>query len=238
MAISVRTLTDAEYVALRFCLIKQFEGRSATPYYPNQADRLANNLTIGYGFNLNGSQFIRNAVLGAIYPNSNDPTRQRLAGEMRTPAGLRRLEGDARLTMTDAQMRTAFDTLMDAQSNHAYEQIVNNWLQLQVAIPRSYERAVLVSLAYNGGERLLGQRLCAALTRARAATDVEGMAQDRAEAWYEIRYNSGNQYRRRIIESEVFGLYENAAAVTAEDARRHPGQRVLCEGAGGGIEAG
>lgn len=46
MAINVRTLTDAEYVALRFCLIKQFEGRSATPYYPNQADRAAGNLRI------------------------------------------------------------------------------------------------------------------------------------------------------------------------------------------------
>lgn len=217
MAINVRTLTDAEYEALRFCLIKQFEGRSATPYYPNQADRAAGNLTIGYGFNLNAGLFHQNAVLGAIYPDPNDPARIVLARRM--AANLAGLEGDAALTMTEDQMRTAFDTLMDAQSNDAYEQIVNNLRRLQVAVPRSYERAVLVSLVYNGGERLLGQRLCAALTRARAATDVEGRARDRAEAWYEIRYNSGNQYRRRIIESEVFGLYENAAAVTAEDAR-------------------
>lgn len=33
MAITERTLTDAEYVALRYALIKLVEGISATPYF-------------------------------------------------------------------------------------------------------------------------------------------------------------------------------------------------------------
>ena len=149
-------------------------------------------------------------------------------------------------TMTNTQIRAVFDGLMDTndttQGNNnttivtwrCFEEKVNGEINRHThpqpgitpadyttpVISRSYERVVLASLAYNNPV-LLGGRLSAAINAQRTTngvTDIEGLARDRAEAWYEIRYNSGNQYKRRIIESEVFGLYENAAAVTAEDA--------------------
>lgn len=66
-------------------------------------------------------------------------------------------------------------------------------------IPYSYERLALLSLAYNqtdGDTALIGPKLKQAIALG-----------DRAEAWYEIRYNSGNQYKRRYVESELFGLW-------------------------------
>lgn len=147
-------------------------------------------------------------------------------------------------TSGDDQTKAVFDGLMDTNDTvpnttivtwRCFEEKVNGEINRQThpqtgitsadyttpVISRSYERVVLASLAYNNPV-LLGGRLSAAINAQRTTngvTDIEGMARDRAEAWYEIRYNSGNQYKRRIIESEVFGLYENAAAVTAEDAR-------------------
>ena len=147
-------------------------------------------------------------------------------------------------TMTNAQIRAVFDGLMDTNDTvpnttivtwRCFEEKVNGEINGQThpqtgitsadyttpVISRSYERVVLASLAYNNPV-LLGGRLSAAINAQRTtngATDIEGLARDRAEAWYEIRYNSGDQYKRRVIESEVFGLYENAAAVTAADAR-------------------
>ncbi|WP_038025667.1 hypothetical protein [Synechococcus sp. PCC 7336] len=68
-------------------------------------------------------------------------------------------------------------------------------------ISNSLERAALVSLAFNAQTTLTGQGLPAAFTNG-----------DRAEAFYEIRYNTNpsldlGEARRRYIESEVFGLY-------------------------------
>jgi hypothetical protein len=74
-------------------------------------------------------------------------------------------------------------------------------------VPDSREKAVLLSLSYNSkdntasqpGLSLLGQKLRDAV-----------ILGDRAEAWYEIRYNSDadhQQAKRRYIESHIFGLY-------------------------------
>ncbi|MFM6407270.1 MAG: hypothetical protein ACKPGT_22395, partial [Microcystis sp.] len=72
-------------------------------------------------------------------------------------------------------------------------------------IDLSWERATLVSLAFNA-PTLVGTGLRTAIN-----------AGDRAEAWFEIRYNSNGGTsrsrgiaKRRYIESETFGLYSQS----------------------------
>ena len=76
----------------------------------------------------------------------------------------------------------------------------------------SRERAALASLAYNNASALLGPKLIAAIQ-----TD------NRAEAWYQIRYasNGGASQsdgiaNRRIAESTLFGLYDNSGLGVGE----------------------
>ena len=76
----------------------------------------------------------------------------------------------------------------------------------------SRERAALASLAYNNASALLGPKLVAAI-----------QADDRAEAWYQIRYesNGGTSQStgiadRRITESNLFSLYDNPGQGVSE----------------------
>ncbi len=76
----------------------------------------------------------------------------------------------------------------------------------------SRERAALASLAYNNASALLGPKLRAAI-----------QADDRAEAWYQIRYvsNGGASQspgiaNRRIVESNRFSLYNNSGLGVGE----------------------
>ncbi len=114
---------------------------------------------------------------------------------------------------SDAQLKQAFDLIISK-----YEERVNDWL---VGIPNSSERLALVSLAYNG---LINVGKSPSLRNA-------VQAGDRAEAWYEIRYNSNKNStaatppadapgiaKRRFYESEVFGLYDNDNPTSVSDA--------------------
>jgi Ca2+-binding RTX toxin-like protein len=68
-------------------------------------------------------------------------------------------------------------------------------------LAESKERAALISLVYSGGTGIIGPNLRAALA-----------GDNRAEAWYEIRYQSngdGIHADRRIAESNLFSLYDN-----------------------------
>jgi GH24 family phage-related lysozyme (muramidase) len=75
----------------------------------------------------------------------------------------------------------------------------------------SYEYIAIMSMYYNG-ERTVGSGLLNALRN-----------NNRAEAWYEIRYNSnsdGQNARRRIIESNLFGLYDTTLDnISADEAK-------------------
>ncbi len=112
----------------------------------------------------------------------------------------------------DTQLRQMFSSIIGA-----YEAQVDKWLGAN-DIVQSNERIVLVSLAYNakadektGFSSLLGNKLKAAI-----------VAGDRAEAWYEIRYDSngdGQHASRRYKESEQFGLYNDVNNVTDDDAK-------------------
>ncbi len=93
-----------------------------------------------------------------------------------------------------------------------YENRVDKWASDKglAVIPESKERLVLVSFSYNG---VLGPSLAAAIK-----TD------NRAEAWYEIRYGSNGDKlngiaKRRYYESEVFGLTANSDSVSDAEAQ-------------------
>lgn len=111
-----------------------------------------------------------------------------------------------------ANRRTTFD-FTDADGNYSeelvrqaydlviseYEKRVNNWLgSANETIVNSFERTALVSLAYQGFIN----------TGSSPALKAAILAGDRAEAWYEIRYNT-NREPRRYRESDIFSLYNN-----------------------------
>jgi len=95
-----------------------------------------------------------------------------------------------------------------------YETVVKNKIgdTLYSNLEDSKELIALTDIAYNGGSVLLGPELRQALTD-----------ENRAEAWFQIRYNSnGGQSRinsgkgianRRVSESDVFGLYDETPSV-------------------------
>lgn len=97
--------------------------------------------------------------------------------------------------------KTEVELIFEELAPH-YEDVVDSWLS---SVPESTERAVLFSLAWNqqNSSPLLGPKLKAAIE-----------AGNRAEAWYEIRYQSngdqlGGIAKRRYYESEKFNLYED-----------------------------
>jgi GH24 family phage-related lysozyme (muramidase) len=88
-----------------------------------------------------------------------------------------------------------------------YENRLTNRLAIRnIVLAKSKERIALFDMVYNGGAGLIGNNLLNALAN-----------NNRAEAWYEIRYNSnyGDSRRntglgianRRVAESNLFGLY-------------------------------
>jgi GH24 family phage-related lysozyme (muramidase) len=108
----------------------------------------------------------------------------------------------------DAQIARALDAMDDY-----YDGRVDGWV---ADIPDSSERAALFSLAWNA-PGMLGPKLKAA---------IEGG--DRAEAWYEIRYNSLSGSlpdsvkegiaNRRYVEADTFSLFHNEAKATYAEA--------------------
>ena len=93
-----------------------------------------------------------------------------------------------------------FDDIID----RIYEPSVDAWLP---NIPDSDERVALVSLAYNGVVGFKADGSFKSPLLRQAIIDDQ-----RAEAWYEIRYQSdadGQHTGRRIDESNLFGLYDH-----------------------------
>jgi hypothetical protein len=104
----------------------------------------------------------------------------------------------------DAQIEVVFGAIAKT-----YEDRVDAWLS---GIDFSEERAVLLSLSYNG--------LLAKSPSLKAAVE----SGNRAEAWYEIRYQSNGDVlngiaKRRYFESEKFGLYKDSNNITEKEAK-------------------
>ncbi|HWW04223.1 calcium-binding protein [Collimonas sp.] len=222
MSIAPTVLTQANYEALRFALIGQVEGIVYTPYF----DKVGI-ITIGIGFNIDtGNANTRAAVMSAMGLTSTQQSavntlwdsvalaniRSMAPGKARDGALsslLAQTVGTSTFAMTDSTMLQVFNGIVDGKDKTAQN-------ATGIVAP-SFERAVLASLEYNSKyapgnpKGLIGPGLLRALK-------LSDPAEARAEAWYQLRYNSGNQYKRRYEESALFGLYQNQNNISAQDA--------------------
>jgi hypothetical protein len=108
----------------------------------------------------------------------------------------------------DAQITRALDAMDDY-----YDGRIDSWI---AGIPESSERSALFSLCWNAPS-MLGPKLKAAIESG-----------DRAEAWYEIRYNSLSSSLpasvkpaiayRRYVEADEFNLYDRDGNVKYAEA--------------------
>jgi GH24 family phage-related lysozyme (muramidase) len=95
----------------------------------------------------------------------------------------------------------------------------------RLQMPLSDERIALVSLAYNRGVGMLSGIPRSGVPEHAIMDAVRDG--DRAEAWFQIRYNcwgSNNEAeaglrKRRFAEAQVFGLYDDPSNVTPDEAR-------------------
>lgn len=109
-------------------------------------------------------------------------------------------------------------TLNATESNQLLEASISRYEgpAERLGMPLSEERVALVSVAYNRGVGALG--------RAPLMQSLE--EGDRAESWFQMRYNcwGTNQdaeaglRKRRIAEAQVFGLYDDPANITFDEA--------------------
>jgi len=87
----------------------------------------------------------------------------------------------------------------------------------ELNMPLSRERVAMVSLAYNRG--------VGAVSRSPVVDAIRDG--DRAETWFQMRYNCWGTYaegeaglrKRRLAEAEVFGLYGDPTAVTYDESK-------------------
>jgi GH24 family phage-related lysozyme (muramidase) len=206
------------YSSERADLLVLLEGSTLTPYVDTVGDP-----TIGIGFNLvyNLEPVLR-VIVGA--KNWSDTLLERLADEVEksySPDTSSAVQANLDRVMKvwhdtrNAAVPESFKFKNEAQVTKAlnalapdYDGRIDDWL---AGIPDSREREALFSLCWNGPS-LLGPKLKAAIE-----------AGDRAEAWYEIRYNSnGNGIsglaNRRYVEAETFGLFDTHDKATFAEA--------------------
>lgn len=197
-------LTRDEYRRRAADMIMHFEG-----FHPRPYDARDGKATIGYGYTFNRDNNVELFDRAGI--TLTEGQRQHLAAIDAAMPGQRTALGlQAPIVLTRQQARD----LLELASLDRYEDAAN-----RMRLPYSDERAVVVSITYNRGSgRVLGD----AMHPFRAALEQD----DRAEAWYQIRYNSwGTSSRdeaglrkRRGMEAQIFGLYEDPLNVTREEA--------------------
>lgn len=206
------------YSAERAELLVLLEGSTLTPYVDSVGDP-----TIGIGYNL---VYNLEPVLRVIIGSSNWSATllshlEAEVGKSYAPDTYGTLQANLDRVMKtwhdtrDADVPESFRFKNDAAVAKAldslaptYDDKIDDWLS---GIPDSREREALFSLCWNGPS-LLGPKLKAAIE-----------AGDRAEAWYEIRYNSnGNGIsglaNRRYVEAETFGLFDTAGKASFSEA--------------------
>lgn len=206
MAIDYHQRSEEEYRYRASVMIQNFEGYRAQPY-----DAEDERATIGFGYTFNRDNNLELWELAGVQLSQGE--RQHLIAIDRAPSEQKTALGlafDVRITREEAR------SLLENASFSTYERPAMN-----LGMPFSDERAVVVSLTYNRGD-------------GRMATHMQGFNYaiadgDRAEAWYQIRYNSkgtndspGAQLglrARRNMESEIFGLYNDPLNVSTDEAR-------------------
>ena len=206
MPIDYHERTEEEYRRRASVMIQNFEGYRAAPY-----DAEDGKATIGFGYTFNRNNNLELWDRAGVQLSQTE--RQQLIAIDRAPEGQKTALGlgfDVRITREEAR------SLLENASLPTYERPATN-----LEMPFSDERAVVVSLTYNRGQ-------------GRMETHMQGFNDaitdgDRAEAWYQLRYNSRGTNAdpdvqlglraRRNMEAEIFGLYNDPSNVSSEEAR-------------------
>lgn len=194
-------LTQEEYTAALKVVIIGAEGLHARAQ--DVGDGMA---TIGYGYTFNRGN---NAAIW------RDSAIDLTEGEWRALQAIDAAPNDSRTRLGLAFPRQLnaleADQLLLA-SVREYEQPTED-----LNMPLSRERVAMVSLAYNRG--------VGAVSRSPVVDAISDG--DRAEAWFQMRYNCWGTFaegeaglrKRRLAEAEVFGLYDDPAAVTYDESK-------------------
>ncbi len=209
---------DDAYNNLVYRLLLRLEGMDTNPYWDGDENSQERFPTIGIGLNFHSENLaVQDALLDLMEVRNDEPTKYRgqiieaideltqggtfdsLHAIMATAHAVQAANRPT-FSLYESEMQEMFKNTMHAGG---YESKVDTF----ITVPLSYERAVLVSLAFNQTleDPLLGNALKAALN-----------AGDRAEAWFEIRFrsNGGNDpsvavAKRRFVESQIFGLFDS-----------------------------
>ncbi len=225
MPITYKPLTQSAYVTQRYDLIRLFEN-----YKPFLYDDSKNKATIGTGFNVEDDR-VRIEVVKVITvaagtnadgdilsASLNNIISTHASSSANTLAGLLNPEmknySDAHPTLN---MRTTFTFTSEAEAKQVFNTLAPTYENVVSAklpsVPQyAEERLALFSLAYNS-PTLIGPKLTAAIS--------DG---NRAEAWYEIRYDSNGDdlpgiAKGRYYESEVFKPYKDHVNPTLDEAK-------------------
>jgi GH24 family phage-related lysozyme (muramidase) len=215
--------STSNYTQDRYNSLKDVEGRIFRVYRDSFGIP-----TIGVGINLNTSSTNLNAVLaqlgfdinGTLLTGAAWIAEQKYMEQIREAAKVKyatntavqaALDGILKERARDSSYdtsfirRTIFKFNNETESKNAFDAIIGSYeSRVDSRLGYSKERIALVSLAYNsktGATDLLGGKLMAAINN-----------DNRAEAWYEIRYNSNlNKIHanRRYQEADLFGLYDS-----------------------------
>ncbi len=217
-----RLLSFDQYVAARNGLIEIAE--SGAPLGVQSDSGNSRRAIIGYGYDLIANRNALVAVLSPLLAAGSTITAQNLSALEAFRAGAldQKQFVNAWVNVRLASVESARALLNIAAgdvsnpSPGTAEHYLNLKLGLQTALPPSKERAALASLAYNRGQagvELIGPKLIGAIRTG-----------DRAEAWYQIRYqsNGGGGLAgiavRRFRESNLFGLYDSENGTTLEES--------------------
>lgn len=196
----VRELEQAEYDSKLRTVIVGTEGLHAQ--VQDVGDGRA---TIGWGYTLNRDNNLDIWVRAGI--ELTPAQRATLERVDEAPAG-----DKTRIGLT-------FDRILtEAESDRLFRASVQEYEGPAIAagLPLSDERVALVSVTYNRGVGALGGHPVIDALR----------EEDRAEAWYQLRYNcwgsredmEGGLRKRRFAESEILGLYDDRANVGVQEA--------------------
>ena len=221
------------YLTEVFNAIAKVEGRSDLPYFDK-----VNKATIGYGVNLEVSDYLRIVLQGMGLFEGKTNTQITAIQQDFTTAINSTADGDrdalrsnldktakkyglTSFSVTDAQATADFYVILSgatiggkviAGKETKLDAILHN------SLPHDSKEYVAVMSLYYNVESLVpaGGGLATAI--------ING---NRAEAWYEIRYHSNGGSsksqgiaNRRYRESDMFGLYDNAAAPGLDDAKQ------------------
>jgi Ca2+-binding RTX toxin-like protein len=218
---SFGTLGQTAYEDLRFEVIKDVEDSLLVPYLDPEGIP-----SIGIGFNLTVHRDLVYESMGLVPHDKNDDT---YISQLDTILDGTWEDGE------DAELVSSMNAVMLARSNDTlysgvrttfayadqeevrgdfdvlapgYETILDGGLE---DIPESHERVALLALTWNN-PLLVGAGLQAAIEN-----------NDRAEAWWEVRYNSNGgahiYAKSRYYESQVFGLYADPENVIDDEAK-------------------